>query len=412
MLGFKLPFYQAPTLLLSLGLSVRVLWYLLSKRPDVIHVSSPGLLVFSAVLYAKLLSIPLVVSYHTHIPEYIPRYTWKGLVAPMWSIIRWCTRMSDLTLVTSKAMMVRPATPACLRVQNPVATPARPHRPAPRAARAQQAQVQTQPPRRVAARRGHGPVQPALPQHRNARAHDRRPPRRAAPHTRRPPRRREEPLCAARHAAAATGRAPRVCGRRPLPRRPRGAFRGHAQRQIYGAPPRARSSSASSQRPCTRNGVSLSTCVPLVAVIGVPPRPHSSSALVARHPPARAQGMMKGEELSQAYASGDVFVMPSESETLGFVVLEAMASQVPVVCVAAGGLTDIVTAPGTNGAGSAQRSKRQAECQCLCCAGCAHAVASARTCRDAVQARHSPRCAFTLRAIVTLTLVLSSGSSG
>lgn len=106
-LGFKLPFYQAPTLLLSLGLSVRVLWYLLRKRPDVIHVSSPGLLVFSAVLYSKLLSIPLVISYHTHIPEYIPRYTWSGLVAPMWSIIRWCTKMSDLTLVTSKAMQVR-----------------------------------------------------------------------------------------------------------------------------------------------------------------------------------------------------------------------------------------------------------------------------------------------------------------
>jgi glycosyltransferase involved in cell wall biosynthesis len=64
------------------------------------------------------------------------------------------------------------------------------------------------------------------------------------------------------------------------------------------------------------------------------------------------QGMMRGEELSQAYASGDVFVMPSESETLGFVVLEAMASQVPVVAVAAGGLTDIITAPGTNGAGA------------------------------------------------------------
>jgi len=107
-LGFKLPFYQAPTLLLSLGLSVRVLWYLLTKRPDVIHVSSPGLLVFAAVLYSKLLSIPLVVSYHTHIPEYIPRYTWKGLVGPMWSIIRWCTRMSDLTLVTSAAMQARP----------------------------------------------------------------------------------------------------------------------------------------------------------------------------------------------------------------------------------------------------------------------------------------------------------------
>ena len=59
-LGFNLPFYRSPTLLLSLGLSVRVLWYLLRQRPDVIHVSSPGCLVFSAILYAKLLAIPLV----------------------------------------------------------------------------------------------------------------------------------------------------------------------------------------------------------------------------------------------------------------------------------------------------------------------------------------------------------------
>ena len=42
MLGFRLPFYKTPTLLLSLGLSVRVLWYLILSRPDVIHASSPG----------------------------------------------------------------------------------------------------------------------------------------------------------------------------------------------------------------------------------------------------------------------------------------------------------------------------------------------------------------------------------
>ena len=41
-LGFRLPFYKTPTLLLSLGLSVRVLWYLILSRPDVIHASSPG----------------------------------------------------------------------------------------------------------------------------------------------------------------------------------------------------------------------------------------------------------------------------------------------------------------------------------------------------------------------------------
>ena len=42
MLGFKFPFYPAPTLLLSCGLSLRVLWHLIMTRPHVIHASSPG----------------------------------------------------------------------------------------------------------------------------------------------------------------------------------------------------------------------------------------------------------------------------------------------------------------------------------------------------------------------------------
>ena len=60
-------------------------------------------------------------------------------------------------------------------------------------------------------------------------------------------------------------------------------------------------------------------------------------------------GMLLGEELSQAYASGDIFITPSESETLGFVVLEAMASGVPVVCARAGGIPDIVNQDGVTG---------------------------------------------------------------
>ena len=35
------------------------------------------------------------------------RYTWKGLVGPMWGLIRFAARMADLTLVTSKVMKVR-----------------------------------------------------------------------------------------------------------------------------------------------------------------------------------------------------------------------------------------------------------------------------------------------------------------
>lgn len=57
-------------------------------------------------------------------------------------------------------------------------------------------------------------------------------------------------------------------------------------------------------------------------------------------------GSLSGEDLSRAFASADVFFMPSESETLGFVVLEAMASGTPVVAVKAGGIPDIIQKEG------------------------------------------------------------------
>jgi sulfoquinovosyltransferase len=53
-------------------------------------------------------------------------------------------------------------------------------------------------------------------------------------------------------------------------------------------------------------------------------------------------GLLSGIELSQAFAAADVFVMPSDSETLGFVVLESMASGVPVVGCNAGGIPSII----------------------------------------------------------------------
>ncbi len=53
-------------------------------------------------------------------------------------------------------------------------------------------------------------------------------------------------------------------------------------------------------------------------------------------------GQLFGEELAAAYATADVFVLPSSTETLGFVAIEAMASGVPVVGARRGGLPDIV----------------------------------------------------------------------
>ena len=53
-------------------------------------------------------------------------------------------------------------------------------------------------------------------------------------------------------------------------------------------------------------------------------------------------GCLTGVDLSRAYASADVFVYASETETMGNVVTEAMASGLPVVAAAAGGVRSLV----------------------------------------------------------------------
>ena len=58
--------------------------------------------------------------------------------------------------------------------------------------------------------------------------------------------------------------------------------------------------------------------------------------------PVTFTGYLKGEELATAYASADIFAFPSTSETFGQVVLEAMASALPVVGVLAEGVRDLV----------------------------------------------------------------------
>jgi glycosyltransferase involved in cell wall biosynthesis len=53
-------------------------------------------------------------------------------------------------------------------------------------------------------------------------------------------------------------------------------------------------------------------------------------------------GFLNGHDLAVAYASSDIFVFPSDTETFGQVVQEAMASGLPVVAAHAGGVIDLV----------------------------------------------------------------------
>ena len=59
--------------------------------------------------------------------------------------------------------------------------------------------------------------------------------------------------------------------------------------------------------------------------------------------PVTFAGYLTGNKLAQAYASADVFVFPSAFESFGLVLLEAMASGVPVVSSRVGGAQDMIT---------------------------------------------------------------------
>jgi glycosyltransferase involved in cell wall biosynthesis len=61
-----------------------------------------------------------------------------------------------------------------------------------------------------------------------------------------------------------------------------------------------------------------------------------------RLPRAEIPGVLKGEALSEAYASMDLFVFPSHTDTFGNVVLEAFASGVPAIVTPDGGPPTIV----------------------------------------------------------------------
>ena len=75
----------------------------------------------------------------------------------------------------------------------------------------------------------------------------------------------------------------------------------------------------------------------------------SRAGLEARYPDVVWRGYRYGEDLAAHFASADCFVFPSRTETFGNVLLEAMASGVPVASVPAPGPVDLVE-EGVNGA--------------------------------------------------------------
>jgi glycosyltransferase involved in cell wall biosynthesis len=67
--------------------------------------------------------------------------------------------------------------------------------------------------------------------------------------------------------------------------------------------------------------------------------------LERRHLAAQFLGVRSGDVLGEVYAAADVFVFPSRTDTFGLVIVEALASGVPVAAYPVTGPIDIVTRP-------------------------------------------------------------------
>ena len=80
-------------------------------------------------------------------------------------------------------------------------------------------------------------------------------------------------------------------------------------------------------------------------VVGDGPR---LSILKRRYPHVHFTGAKTGTDLARHYAAGDVFVFPSRTDTFGLVLLESLASGIPVAAFPVPGPVDVI---GGSGAG-------------------------------------------------------------
>lgn len=256
--GFPLPLYPELKLALprpSIGVALE------QFRPDLIHVVNPAVLGLGGLYYAKTLQIPLVASYHTHLPQYLQHYGLGMLEPVMWELIKASHNQAQLNLCTSTAMIEQLREHGILNLD------------------LWQRGVDTE------------TFHPSLVSQ-EMRAHL----------TQGHP---ESPILLYVGRLSAEKEIERI-------------------KPVLEAIPNAR-----------------------LALVG--DGPHRSA--LEKHfagTPTHFVGYLTGKELGAAFASSDAFVFPSRTETLGLVLLEAMAAGCPVVAARSGGIPDIVT-DGVNG---------------------------------------------------------------
>lgn len=100
--GFPLPLYPELKLALPRPSIVKALDQF---QPDLVHVVNPAVLGLSGIFYSKLRQVPLVASYHTHLPEYLQHYGLGMLEGVLWELLKVAHNQAALNLCTSTAMV-------------------------------------------------------------------------------------------------------------------------------------------------------------------------------------------------------------------------------------------------------------------------------------------------------------------
>lgn len=74
-------------------------------RPDVVHAINPVLLAAGGVVLAHRQRLPLVASYHAHLPEYAHLYRMGFMEPAGWRYVRALHNLADINLCTSRAAL-------------------------------------------------------------------------------------------------------------------------------------------------------------------------------------------------------------------------------------------------------------------------------------------------------------------
>ncbi|NES79253.1 MULTISPECIES: glycosyltransferase family 1 protein [Okeania] len=256
--GFPLPLYPELKLAIptpTIGKQLELF------QPDIIHVANPAVLGLGGLYYAKKLNIPLVASYHTHLPQYLHHYGLGMFEGLLWELLKSGHNQADLNLCTSTAMVEELSNHGIERVD------------------LWQRGVDTE---------------LFQPHHASQEMRHR--------------------LSQGNPDSAILLYVGRLGAEKEIDR----------IKPILEAIPNA-----------------------CLALVGDGPNRESLEQHFA-DTPTHFVGYLRGQELASAYASADAFIFPSRTETLGLVLLEAMAAGTPVVAANSGGIPDIVT-NGING---------------------------------------------------------------